>query len=239
MTMRKLFIVGLLFLSGALCFSQNMGGDDWKNNWLFLGLRLGGSPNFYEPTSADKDAGVDSLDGSFGFNLAAQASVQLVELFAIQMELMYTHDEVSYSESGFKLAFESDSLLIPVLAKLTYRPNNFFIAALGGIYFSVPLGDIKVTESYGGYSASVDLDYKPPMGFMIGINAGMRLGPGVLFADLRYAGDFEETKADTGSVGGSNDMKVYTRGKLPITIGYEIGLISKGGASSGSGRRRR
>jgi hypothetical protein len=233
---KKMVIALALFLTAAFCFAQRRGGgstDAWKNNWLYLGARLGGGPNFYKPASDLKDAGIDEIDGSFGFNGAAQIAVQLADVFALQTEFMVTHDEGTAKDSGYKVEASYDTLLIPLLAKLTFRPNNLSFAGFAGIYFTVPLGDMEYKASGYGYSESEDLEYKAPAGFMIGASFGVNLGPGVLFGDIRYAGDFEETTIDFSGT----DLDFFTRGKLPITIGYEIGLVSKGGGSGG-GRRR-
>ncbi|GHV94413.1 hypothetical protein AGMMS50293_07330 [Spirochaetia bacterium] len=238
--MKKAILVGVLVcMIPVFGFSQSRRGggysdDAWKNNWLYLGARIGGSPNFYKPAEEFKDLGVDSLEGSFGFNLAAQIAVQFVDLFAVQAELMYTHDKGSYKEGGYELNASYDSLLIPILAKLTFRPNNFLIAPFAGIYFTIPLGEIEVKESLSGYgSDSEKYEFETSAGFMIGASFGIKVGPGVLFADLRYAGDFTDTKIKDGG----QSIEYFTRSKLPITIGYEIGLMSKGGSSGGGGRR--
>jgi hypothetical protein len=77
---------------------------------------------------------------------------------------------------------------------------------------------------------------------MVGASFGIQAGPGVIFAGIRYAVDFRDTCAritsvDGFSVSGFTAEDYFTRGKLPLTIGYETGLMSKGDSFSG-GRRR-
>ena len=61
------------------------------------------------------------------------------------------------------------------------------------------------------------------MGFIAGGNIGIKLGPGTLFADVRYAGDFNdiEVRGDWGS------RAVYKRGMAFYSLGYEFGIGSR------------
>jgi hypothetical protein len=233
--MKKLLLAVLLFVSAAFCFAQS--------NWLSLGGRLGSSVHFYKPGS-DMYEGYD-VDAHFSFDGAAQAAVNISDIFAVQTELLFTKDTVSVTDSysGYvgKMSAESTSLLIPILARASFRPGNFVLSGIAGIYFTVPLGDMKIKYSIeeGGYteSESITADFeKAPLGFMIGANGGIKLGPGNLFADLRYAVDFGDTEA---SLEGEK-LSIYKRSMFMFSLGYEIGLISKGGGvySGGGGRRR-
>jgi hypothetical protein len=237
--MKKSLLAVLLFTSAAFCFAQD--------NWLSLGGRLGGSVHFYKPGD-DMYEGHD-VDSHFSFDGAVQAAVNISDIFAVQTELLFTRDAASVTErdGGYvgKVSCESTSLLIPVLVKASFRPGNFVLSGIAGIYFTVPLGDMKVkyTLGGGGYneSGSTTGDFeKAPLGFMIGANGGIKLGPGNLFADLRYAMDFGETE---GSFQGSTEtVSLYKRSMFMFFLGYEIGLIGKGGGggvySGGGGRRR-
>jgi hypothetical protein len=213
--MKKAAIAVLLFLSAALCFAE------YEGNWLYAGARLGFAPNFYVRASELKDT-VDSFDASAGFNGAAQIAVHINDFLGFQAELMYTHDEAASKKDGFEITYESHSLLFPVLAKTTFRPGDFVVSGLAGIYFTVPAGNMKASWSGGG-SGSHEGSWEAPPGFMIGAQGGILLGPGLLFLDIRYASDFGVTKAAYG--GGSAGL--YNRGKLPIAIGYEIGFLPK------------
>ncbi|MDR3170156.1 MAG: outer membrane beta-barrel protein [Treponema sp.] len=215
--------------------SRNSGGatppakDAWKHNWLYLGARLGGSVGFYTPAS---DWSGGDLNAQVSFDFSAQIAVQIVRQFAVQMEFLFTSDKMdieykdAYWDDNYKLT--SHSLLIPILAKYTARPGNFSIQGFGGLYFTVPLGQMEVgwsyySTNYGSDSGSDSFDFTAPVGFMIGGNFGIKLGPGVLFLDLRYAGDFSDTKI---SEDGESE-EIYHRGKFLFSLGYELGLIRK------------
>jgi hypothetical protein len=228
--MKKLFMAFLFFVAAAFCFAQN--------NWLSLGGRLGGSAHFYK--SGSDMYGEYDVDSHFSFKGAVQGTVNITEMFAAQTELLFIKDAATAIDRYGKLSGESTSMLIPFLFKASFRPGNFVVSGLAGIYFTVPLGDMKAKREYNdGYSYSEDIEFeKAPLGFMVGASGGMKLGPGNLFADLRYAMDFGETEVSYEG----EKLSIYKRSMFMFSVGYEIGLIGKGGggggSSGGSGRRR-
>jgi hypothetical protein len=229
--MKKLSMAVLFFVSAVFCFAQN--------SWLSLGGRLGGSTHFYK-LGSDMYEGYDVENPHFSFDGAVQAAVHISDIFAIQTELLFTKDMGSVSEPGYdvKLSIESTSMLIPFLVKASFWSGNFVVSGITGIYFTIPLGDMKVKISENGYSESYDADFKKaPPGFMVGASGGIKLGPGNLLADLRYATDFGETE---GSFEGET-VSLYKRSMFMFSLGYEIGLLSKGGGgvAAGGSRRRR
>jgi hypothetical protein len=239
--MKKALIAVLFFVSAVFCFSED--------TWLALGARLGGSAHFYKLGSDLENwySGYNvDIDSYFSFDGAVQAALNISDMFAVQTELLFTKDTATgiIHDSGYvvKESFESNALLIPLLAKASFRPENYVLSGLAGIYFTVPLGDMKekYTEEYGGstYSESYNWDFeKVPLGFMIGASGGIKLGSGNLFADLRYAMDFSETEASTENV----TLALYKRSMFMFSLGYEIGLIGRGGGvvTGGNNSRRR
>jgi TolB-like protein len=199
--------------------------DAWENSRLYAGLRLGGSPRFYE-LSGDIGSGKPKTGGSF--EIALYASAYLVSYFGIefgvQTELWFGADTVSYSGTDdggdFSASFVSSSLEIPLLAKALYRlPGGFFVSLFTGPYFSIPLGKIEYKTDGGTDSYDANI----PAGWLIGVAPGMRLGPGTLFADIRYGGEAGKT-----SISDSNGvLSVYSRGMLSFTVGYELGFFGR------------
>jgi hypothetical protein len=63
-------------------------------------------------------------------------------------------------------------------------------------------------------------NYTTPMGFIAGGNIGVKLGPGTLFLDIRYAGDFE----DIAIYGDWGSRAVYKRSLIFYSLGYEFGI---------------
>jgi TolB-like protein len=192
--------------------------DAWKRNWLFVGARGGASMRLYT-LSADVKGDVEP--NSIAIEAGAQVGLQITNFLAFQVEALFTTDKLSYSGEGFKEAsFQYSSLMFPALLKLTFRPATFLVAAFGGVYITMPLGDMQfesdVDES-AAYTPSV------PLGYLGGVNIGIKLGPGVLFLDARYAAELGGTSINDGK----GDLNVFSRGMISLSLGYELGLINK------------
>ncbi|MDR3172201.1 MAG: hypothetical protein LBU17_11365 [Treponema sp.] len=208
----------------------------WKNKWLYFGVRGGGSIRFYTLSDDIKGEVDDHLN--ITYEAVIQAAFQINKLFAIQTEAIFgfTNDfvgysgyeqvpyvangENKYSTRNYTASFDSMTLMIPILAKVMFRPRIFLFSALGGIYFTVPLGKMNYT---GDVYETREFEFSVPIGYTVGINLGIKLGPGVLFADARYAADIGNMsiKDDTGI------LQVYNRKMVSISLGYTIGLINR------------
>lgn len=193
--------------------------------FLYAGLRLGISPRFY---GLSEDVGSGSAKTRISFDAALQVSASFLHLFDIevglQTELLFGTDTVSYegtdSEGIFTASLISSSMAIPVLAKASYRISDRFVASLfTGPYFSIPLGKVEYTSP--GKTNSYTLNI--PAGWLIGIAPGLHIGPGTLFADIRYGGDFGNTSISDGN----GALSVYSRNAVSFTLGYEFGFIRK------------
>jgi len=67
----------------------------------------------------------------------------------------------------------------------------------------------------------------PPIGLMAGANFGLKLGPGVLFTDIRFAMDFMPVNNKEGSVEYALTVKskeLFERKKIQFDLGYRIGI---------------
>jgi hypothetical protein len=209
-----------------------MGEEAWKNKRFYMGLRPGASLHLYETEGGAYSGGSAKNNASFDF--AAQFAVQFNRFIAVQTEVMASADSagVSRSEqetdgSGAVLytydtlyAFNSRSLLIPLLIKPTIRPGIYSFSLFGGIYFSVPLGKMDYSDSFSGDKGSSAVG--PELGWEVGGSAGIKVGPGVLFADLRFLKDFDATKIQSGG----KIIEVYKRAMAAFSLGYEIGSMN-------------
>ena len=198
---------------------------EWEDSRLYAGLRLGVSPRFY---GLSKDISSGSAETGASFEAALQVSVYLFSLFNIeaglQTELLFSMDTVSYSgtDSGgaFTASFTSSVPEIPLLIKALYRPSGRFAVSLfTGPYFSIPLGKLEYASGDGTDS----YNFNVPAGWLVGVAPGIRLGPGALFADIRYGGDFGNTSiSDNNGV-----LSVYSRNIVSFTLGYELGFLRR------------
>jgi len=186
---------------------------------LTAGARAGVSSQLW---TLSNDIKGDAESPAFAFVPVFHGAFHFTDLFALQTELALSIDKVSYSGAGaggmFTASFESLSLQWPLLARFTFRPDNFSISAFGGIVFNIPLGAMNLNSSLYGDSS---FRFSTPPGYVVGANAGWRLGPGFLFADIRFSGDFTRTVIhdNTGT------LALYLRNVFSFSIGYEFEII--------------
>jgi hypothetical protein len=235
--MNKPFFPILLIGLAVPCFSLSIftadSGRAWNDNWLYIGGRLGGSVHFYQLGDYD-------IKNHGSFDFAIQISVPLLKNFGIQAELMYSAEEVVFSDevnvrvsSGYggystypgtvEAKVRISEFMIPVLLKYNYEFGIFNVSGLFGPFFTIPAGKAEYTETltFSVYSDEFKTHYDAEdiFGLMAGLNFGVKLGPGTLFLDLRYAIDNDMIKVD-------GDRFAH-RNFLPVSIGYEFGLLPK------------
>jgi hypothetical protein len=215
--------------------------EEWKYKRLYFGLRGGISPRFYKTPA---EAPYAANDGQmFTFEAGLQFAVSLANFLDIQVEGLFTRDTVPFhgfeeqrdpETDGIKLVefnetFESYSLMVPLLLKFSFKPGPFLVAPFGGAYFTMPLD--KITGSGGAPAfglipasrqGSYDVSLSLPIGFTAGLNLGVKFGPGVLFADIRYSQDIGTT-----NIKASNGVRSYDRNMASFTLGYLIGFVNR------------
>jgi TolB-like protein len=199
--------------------------DLWKNQWLYLGARIGGAIGFYNFDNSRLSFGdIAHADSSLSLNFALQIALQILPIFAVQTEILYLQDTVdtTYEYGSYNYTYKSTSLMIPLLGKMTYRPKNFPVEGFGGIYLSIPIGSMEYKEPH-----FIDYEHQKfsiTVGLMVGGNFGIKFGPGIIFADIRYLQDLSGTKT---LIFEEVDSELYKRSKALFTLGYNIGLIDK------------
>jgi hypothetical protein len=204
-------------------------GTTYKNHWLFLGLRTGPSLRFYTPSGDTAFTGGDTYSASLDAGI--QASFQLIPAVSIQAEAVFTWDKASTWQYAlnpnkddldrYARTFTGFSLQFPITAKLNFYPGKFRVSPFFGGYVLLPLGEMKTgspldSEKTFSYSLS------PPLGLLGGLSVGVPLGPGMIFADIRYAADLAEPELKDG--GG---ITTYRRHMAVLSFGYEFGLFKK------------
>ncbi|GHV93371.1 hypothetical protein AGMMS50268_38740 [Spirochaetia bacterium] len=188
--------------------------------WLWVGARGGMSFRFYNRTEAIPfyEEGILyflNLNGAF------QASVHLLPWLDVQAELDFTSDDAPFTVTGGTEdktdPFISQSLTFPLLARFNLRKGYLMAGALLGPYVFVPLGQMKNKTMGGSFDYKMDV----PLGYIAGINIGMKLGPGYLFLDTRWAADFGTLQR------ASDGANLYQRSGVTLSIGYEMGFFDK------------
>jgi len=177
--------------------------DDWRNDWLYLGLAATWTPRIYKGST---DSGsFYGGDPHFAFSVECH--------FLDFMSL----------ETGFELA--ADSLLsgnarysntmieIPFMLKFVVKPGSYFILApYAGAYFNIPVFDTTYTT------------HPPMFSWLVGFQSGVKAGPGVLFFDARFAMDIGKStaKAPPNAV-----VPGYQRYIGHIGLGYKFGIFQR------------
>jgi hypothetical protein len=203
------------------------GGKTYKNHWLFLGARLGPSLRIYTPPEDTALTGGDTY--GLSLDLGLQASVQIVPLFSVQAEMIFTWDNAPvwfYALNSNKidvdrhtLQYTGFSLQFPFTAKLNFYPGGFRVSHFLGVSVLVPLGEMAIDSTLSG-DDSVSYSFSPPLGLLGGVSAAFPAGPGMFFADLRYAADLGDVELRDGG-------DAYRRGSASLSFGYELGFFGK------------
>jgi hypothetical protein len=192
----------------------------WKTNWLYVGLQAGISFRMYNT----KDS--QSLGTSFtpGIHLEVQPAVfqWLGNYFTFSLQ---TAISLSWDKAVFKIdyevldgngkstwvkqavEFDDYSLIIPLLFKISVKPNRFLIGPYAGAYYVLHLGE--------GSSKGL------PLGISLGVELGLHAGPGILFLDLGYSADLSE------SVFAAKPDMPYRRMMVSLSMGYSFGFGSR------------
>jgi hypothetical protein len=200
----------------------------WTDTWIGVGVRSGVSQRWY--TAPDENGpGAQALVYEGGIF----ASVFVTPLLALQLEANFSFDNLVYrgitNTAGTAEPYNpvyankkhtAYSLAIPLVFKVNLRPGRVRFAPFAGIYAFLPLGEAEYEtnpmEDTGSYPWSADV----PLGYVAGLETAVRCGPGLLLADIRYAGDFDDIairdEAETS----------YKRGAVSITLGYAFGFIT-------------
>ncbi|MFP3090593.1 PorT family protein [Treponema sp. TIM-1] len=184
-----------------------------------LGFRFGISPRWYI-SPGEQSAGAQAVVVEGGVS----GSFRLNPLLALQLELIMTGDTVVYrglnlNDQIYNVKYSSLSLMVPLLLRMNFRPGLVRLSPLAGLYFVVPLGDTRYRESRDGSVRSYSTSFSVPLGFTLGFEAAIKFGPGEVFSDLRYNGDF-----GTVSINDPDKTK-YKRHIFSITLGYEFGFF--------------
>jgi hypothetical protein len=194
---------------------------------ITVGVRSGVSQRWY--TASD-----ESVPGAHGLNFEGGifVSVYLNSLLSFQTEMNFTFDnlvyrgvddigEAEYTPVLGNKKYTTYSLMFPFIVKANFRPGNFRLAPLAGSYVFAPLGDAVFRDNPVGEGDAFSWSSAAPLGYTVGVEAAMKLGPGMLLGDIRYAEDF-------GSIiiHDSEDTS-YRRGALSFTLGYAFGFIDR------------
>jgi len=214
-------------LKGLEQEADESGNKDFHNalhdkNRLYLGARGGLALGFYDNGGGLADRTLypsQTINGNPSYNVSLYIAAPIWGLLAMQAEALITKDTFELFSGNASIRTVSyNSLMIPVLAKLVYRPSIFTVQGFAGAYWSPSLGQMEVKHGNGSYATKFSSFV---FGFTAGGGLGIKLGPGNVMADIRYAGDFNNVTTN------SENKNISRRNKLLFALGYEIGLMPK------------
>jgi hypothetical protein len=184
----------------------------WRVLPFQAALRAGGAPRFYTlntPLDIEPD-GYASFTGAAAFSWQFARFLEDRLGLGVQTELVFAGDEVQVTGAAGSIGVSSFTMEIPLLARLNwYAGEKFFVSAFFGPYAAFPLGG-EVTRNGTTEGAALT----PFFGLGGGLAGGYKLGPGAVFLDVRYSGDFNFTRM--------NGAGQYRRSSLPVTAGWEM-----------------
>jgi hypothetical protein len=193
-------------------------------HWLYAGLRAGLSLAWYTreevlPFSEDMTAWFGNVEVAlYGFAPLLKAGT--VHRFGPQFEAAFTTDYAPFrmtdpgAGTNNLTPFSSLSLAFPLLAKYAYTKSDHFASVFGGVYLTVPLGEMKNDKIGGSFGV------QPPLGWIAGTGMGIKAGPGTVLLEFRWAADIGET------ISGSEEH-IYRRSRFILSVGYEYGFFPK------------
>ena len=204
--------------------SETAAETGWQDNLIYAGVRSGVSQRWYrEPENFSPGAHALNFEGGFF------VSVFLNSLLSLQAELDFTFDHLVYRgiyntrTIGEYISLDNEkyttySLMFPVIMKVNFRPGDFRLAPFAGFYAFLPLGDAAYRKNPAGEEGAFSWSAAAPLGYILGFEGAMKLGPGLLVADIRCGGDF-------GIIDIHNANTSYNRGTVSFTLGYAFGFI--------------
>jgi hypothetical protein len=205
------------------------------NKVLYLGLRVGPSLRIYTPFGDTPYTGGDTY--ALSLDTAFQIDLRILSFLSIQGEAVFTWwDNASvwaYTRGPnseiyrYTQDYTAISMQFPLMVKLNLYPGTFRISPFFGAYYFLALGDLENTNSLNDDQESWAYDVSPPLGLLGGINGGIKLGGGMIFADLRYTADLGTTVRKQPEA--SEGIETYWRSMVSLTLGYEWGFFAKKG----------
>jgi hypothetical protein len=113
-------------------------------------------------------------------------------------------------------------LLIPLLGGINFNSLIFVLGLYGGFYIDIPIPFNNIYKN--SFAGTEDVFERNILfGYAAGGSAGIKLGPGIVFLDVRYMGDFINANTTINNI----PMEIYKRRIIAFGVGYKIGLLNQ------------
>jgi len=172
--------------------------ETWRNKWLYVNLNFLWTPRVY--SSRFQSINIASVGAE------AMVDFHFLNFMSLKLGAEIIQDwVVTYSSTG---EYFADMVMdIPLALAFVFRPgDNFMLEPYVGINYNLSL--TKVTTPY-------------PLSWMAGAELGVRLGPGILTLDPRFAMDFNRSWIT------ARPSVNYWRYTIHLGIGYKIGFFNR------------
>jgi len=180
---------------------EDSGIDNWRSKWLFAGAGAFWTPRMYAAES------VSMHIGSFGGGIFAEW--HFLDFLSLGAGFEFASDLIRISPNADE-NYGNVLLEIPVFVKFVFKPGEYVILEpYTGVQFNIPF----------------DKTILPPlMSWMIGLQYGVKTGPGILFVDPRFTFDIGKSGMDPDSA--FKDI-FFQRNIIHLGIGYKFGFFTK------------
>jgi hypothetical protein len=198
----KNIIERMLALIPAKTEVPNVTDVSWKTCWLYPYAQINGIARVYNAESG--------LLPQLSVQLCGGLDVQVLTFYGglfgagLGVEFSYVEDPISKGDKTVSLPIASATLFI----KGNFYPKTFLLSLYGGAYYFTA-SDIAQTVSL-------------PLGFIIGIDGGIKLGPGILAVSLRYSQDLG---AITQQLSGG--IVTHTKTSISAGLAYKLALAPR------------
>ncbi|MDR1221089.1 MAG: outer membrane beta-barrel protein [Treponema sp.] len=211
--------------------------DSWKQKRVYFGGRAGAVMNMFSLTGANSYYKAGEVERpQFSFNGAGQIAWQMGDWVSMQVEFIFFTSEMKWAyERDWQTVTASD-IVAPLLFKPTFWVGHYFLVSpFIGPYLKFAWGSYEWKRVYydaGSFNpVEGDVVFELLWGGSVGLDIGVKAGPGILFLDARYFFDLDGSRLGSGTTGellyqqsAEKKSSVYRMHTITLSIGYTVGL---------------
>ncbi|GHT84674.1 hypothetical protein FACS1894137_08010 [Spirochaetia bacterium] len=225
-----------------ITYIKKMGIDaydtSWKTKSIYIGGRAGTTANIFNLNRSKKPYSQGKVDNNpnFSWNLAGEIAFQgKNNLLSFQVEFGITRSLIKWLYEGDSQEVYATTILLPMLYKPVFFVKNLYFSPFVGGYPKFSWGNYEFDEQSSSIKGDGDVSFDVMGGAVVGGDVGLKVGPGILFVDLRYLTDFGRTRPHKISPNEGESMiygqdkgnTIYVQQMFMASLGYKIGLGSR------------
>ena len=199
----------IFFLALALCLSTTMFAQ------IGVGIRAGAT---FSNVNFDAEGLDIQYDSRTGFVVGVPVEVRLPGPLGLQVELNYSQFGSKFEQDlgtlgNINVESVSNYLNIPVLLKVGKVGESFELSALAGPSFGYALTAKTISNDVEEDVEWTDEDVRSNIGFVLGAQGGLPVGPGKVTLDARYNLGLNDLDDQ------DEDVKITNR-QFQVALGY-------------------